>query len=477
MNPLWLTAMYGVQADTRMPLLVQPTDATMTRPNRRAFLNTVGLAALGAATGLPAVAIAQSQAPGPRLRVTVDESEGMKARPIAIPVFLGDDPLMAQQMTQVVANNLHNCGYFKVIEPAAYIEQIRDLNQIPHYPSWQRVGAEALIVGRAYRGQDGRVQADFRFWDIVLTREIHAGGVRIAPQAARRLGHQISDRFYERMLQDKGYFDTQVVFVDETGSKQKRVKRLAIMDQDGFGMKPLTDGRALAITPRFNPTNAEICYLQYEGEQPRVFLMNTETGQREPVPIPGQSYGARFSADGQRLIFTATEGATGSLIEMDLRSRQMRRITQPQSIDTGASYAPDGRAIVFESDREGTQQLYILDLARGGAVTRLSRGDGRYSTPVWSPRGDFIAFTKQGGGEFLIGVMKTDGTGERMLSRGFHNEGPTWAPNGRVVMFFREERGQNPGPKLYSVDATGHNERNVPTPGFGSDPAWSPLRT
>jgi TolB protein len=447
----------------------------MTRQNRRDFLSTASLAAIGATVGLPAYAQAPGPGPSPRLRVTVDESE-VKARPIAIPLFISEDPQLAQQMTQVVANNLHNCGYFKVVDPAAYIEQIRDLNQTPHYPSWQRIGAEALIVARVSR-QDGRVQADYRFWDIVLNRQIdNGGGFRIAQQVWRRVGHQVSDRFYERMLQDKGYFDTQIVFVDETGPKQKRIKRLAIMDQDGFGMKPLTDGRTLAITPRFNPTNSEICYLQYEGQQPRVFLMNTESGQSEPVPVPGQSYGARFSADGQRLIFTVSEGATGSLIEMDLRSRQMRRITQPQSIDTGASYAPNGEAIVFESDREGTQQLYILQL-RGGAVVRLSRGEGRYSTPVWSPRGDYIAFTKQAGGQFLIGVLKPDGSGERILSSGFHNEGPTWAPNGRVLMFFREGQGANPGPKLFSVDVTGQNERNVPTPAFGSDPAWSPLRT
>lgn len=424
--------------------------------------------------GAAAFAQAPASRPG-RLSGTLDEG-GLKPRPIAVPLFLGEDQQLCQQMTQIVANNLHNSGYFQVIDPAAYIEQVRDLNQIPHYASWQRVGAQALIVGRAYRNQDGRIQADFRFWDIILAGQIDAGGVRIAPQAWRRLGHQISDRFYEKMLQEKGYFDTQIVYVDETGSKQKRVKRLAIMDQDGFGMKPLTDGRTLAITPRFNPTNSEICYLQYEGEQPRVFLMNTDTGQREPVPVPGQSYGARFSHDGQRLIFTVTEGATGSLVEMDLRSRQMRRITPPQSIDTGASYAPNGEAIVFESDREGTQQLYILQL-RGGGVNRLSVGDGRYSTPVWSPRGDFIAFTKQLGGQFLIGVLRPDGGGERILSTGFHNEGPTWAPNGRVLMFFREGQGPNPGPKLFSVDVTGHNERNVPTPAFGSDPAWSPLRT
>ena len=419
---------------------------------------------------------AQAQQPKNVLSGDVSEAN-LKPRAIAMPVFIGDDPQFAEQLTQVAANDLVNSGLFKIIDPRAYIEQIRDVNQTPRYQDWRTIGAEALLIGRTFRNPDGRQRAEFRLWDPVLGKQLDAQGLLIAPQLWRRLAHQIADRVYEKMTLEKGYFDSQIVFVDETGPKARRIKRLTIMDQDGFGPRLLTDGKELSITPRFNPTSAEICFMQYQGEQPRVFLMNTETGQREPVPVPGLSYGPRFSPDGQKLVFTVSEGAAGSLVEMDLRSKQMRRLTQPQSIDTGASYAPDGRALVFESDREGTQQLYILDIARGGAIQRLSRGDGRYSTPVWSPRGDFIAFTKQGGGQFLIGVMRADGTGERILSSGFHNEGPTWAPNGRVIMFFREGQGATAGPRLFSVDLTGQNERQVPTPSFGSDPAWSPLRT
>ena len=440
--------------------------------NRRHVLAGASAVAVSAAMGGRAYA----QQPKTVLSGDVNEAT-LKPRAIAMPVFIGDDAQFAEQLTQVAANDLVSSGLFKIIDPRAYIEQIRDINQTPRYQDWRTIGAEALIVGRTFRTPEGRQRAEFRLWDPVLSKQLDGQGLLIAPQLWRRLAHQIADRVYEKMTLEKGYFDSQIVFVDETGPKARRIKRLTIMDQDGFGPRLLTDGKELSITPRFNPTSAEICFMQYQSEQPRVFLMNTETGQREPVPVPGLSYGPRFSPDGQKLVFTVSEGAAGSLVEMDLRSKQMRRLTQPQSIDTGASYAPDGRALVFESDREGTQQLYILDIARGGAIQRLSRGDGRYSTPVWSPRGDFIAFTKQGGGQFLIGVMRADGTGERILSSGFHNEGPTWAPNGRVIMFFREGQGATAGPRLFSVDLTGQNERQVPTPSFGSDPAWSPLRT
>ena len=248
------------------------------------------------------------------------------------------------------------------------------------------------------------------------------------------------------------------------------------MDQDGANVRLLSQGQELVLTPRFSPTNQEITYMAYTGEQPKVFIMNLETGKRELVgDFPNMTFAPRFSPDGQRVVMSlGTPDGESSIYEMDLRSRQPRRLTQSGAIDTGPSYSPDGRQIVFESDREGSQQLYVMN-ADGSGVRRLSGADGRYSTPVWSPRGDYIAFTKQANGHFLIGVMKPDGTGERVLTEGYHNEGPTWAPNGRVVMFFRESQGVNAGPKLFSVDLTGYNERQVATPAFGSDPAWSPL--
>jgi TolB protein len=452
-----------------MPL---PHLITLSAPSRRSILQLA--LASGAVLAGRGSASAQQRAP---TVVPIDEGN-IRPRPIAIPEFLGDDPKFGLDVANIIASNLDRSGLFKMIDRGAYIERFSDLNQPPRYADWRAIGAEALVVGRTRKLPDGRVAADFKLYDTILQKPLDTQAFAAAPQTWRRLGHIIADKIYEKMTLEKGYFDTQVVYVDETGPKAKRLKRLTIMDQDGFNARLLSDGRDLVLTPRFNPVANEITFLQYTdgGAQTRVFVMNIDSGNRELVGnFPGKTFAPRFSPDGQKLAMSIDEGGAVSLIEVDLRSRQMRRLTQTERIDTGPSYSPDGRQIVFESDREGSQQLYVMS-AGGGAANRLSRGDGRYSTPVWSPRGDFIAFTKQAGGGFLIGVMRPDGTEERILTSGFHNEGPTWAPNGRVLMFFREGQGANAGPKLYSVDLTGYNERQVPTPAFASDPAWSPLR-
>ena len=263
--------------------------------------------------------------------------------------------------------------------------------------------------------------------------------------------------------------------MDETGPKNARVKRLAIMDQDGQNRRLLTGGGALVLTPRFSPTSQEITYLSYEGGRPRVFLLNIETGQKEIVgAFPNMSFAPRFSPDGKTIIMSLQQGGNANIFLMNLQSRRTFRLTNTPAIDTAPSFSPDGRRIVFESDRSGNQQLYVMN-SDGSGQKRISFGEGIYSTPVWSPRGDLIAFTKKRGSQFLIGVIKPDGSGERVLTEGYHNEGPTWAPNGRVLMFFRETPGATGGPKLYTIDLTGYNERAVATPSFGSDPAWSPL--
>ncbi len=449
------------------------------RPAPEPTVSRRALLALGAAGSaallMPRDATAQQRAP---TEIPTINEANIRPRPIAIPEFIGDDPKFGADVANIIAADLERSGLFKPIDRSAHIERFADLNQMPRYADWRAIGAEALVVGRTRKLADGRLAADYKLYDTILGKPLDAQGFAAAPQTWRRLGHIIADRVYEKMTLEKGYFDTQIVFVDETGPKNKRLKRLTIMDQDGYNARLLTNGRDLVLTPRFNPVAQEITFLEYAdgGAQTRVFVMNLDTGQRELVGnFPGKTFAPRFSPDGQRLVMSIDEQGAVSLIEVDLRSRQMKRLTQTDRIDTSPSYSPDGRQIVFESDREGTQQLYIMS-AGGGGANRLSRGDGRYSTPVWSPRGDYIAFTKQAGGSFLIGVMKPDGTDERILTSGYHNEGPTWAPNGRVLMFFREAQGATGGPKLFSVDLTGYNERQVPTPSFGSDPAWSPLR-
>jgi TolB protein len=430
---------------------------------------------LGAGAGLASVA---GLAPGfAQAAVSVDVSSGnAKPIPIAIPPFVpvtAEDAGVASEITQVITNNLRRSGLFAPIDPAAYIEKIVNVDAVPQFDSWKVINAQALITGRVRR-EGSRVKADFRLWDVLAGQQLTGQQYNTTAENTRRLAHIISDAVYTRITGENGYFDSRVVFVDETGSKDKRVKRLAIMDQDGFGVRYLTRGDDLVLTPRFSPTTQEITYMSYGTSDPRVYLLNIETGQREIVGnFPGMTFSPRFSPDGQRVIMSLAQGRNSNLFIMDLRSKSTTRLTDTPAIDTAPSFAPDGSRICFESDRGGSQQIYVMG-GSGGGAQRISFGEGSYSTPVWSPKGDYIAFTKLGGGRFSIGIMRPDGQGERILTEGFHNEGPTFCPNGRVIMFFREAGGSG-GPSLFTVDVSGRNEQRVQTPAFASDPAWSPL--
>lgn len=402
----------------------------------------------------------------------------IQALPIAIPSFVGSTGLvdqLSQNVTQVIIDDLERSSLFRAIDPATYIDQNANPDAMPRFPDWRVLSAQALAVGRIVQEADGRIRAEFRLWDVFGGKQIAGQRFFTQPDNWRRVAHIIADAIYERLTGEKGYFDTRIVFVDETGPKDNRTKRLAIMDQDGASVQYLTSGGDLVLTPRFSPSRQEITYMSYATGRPQVFLLNIDTGQREVVGnFPGMTFAPRFSPDGQRVVMSLQQDGNANIYTLDLRSKRTTRLTNSASIDTSPSFSPDASRIVFESDRGGSQQLYVIG-ANGGEATRISFGEGSYSTPVWSPRGDLIAFTKRYQGQFLIGVMRTDGSGERILTAGFHNEGPTWAPNGRVLMFFREPQGGNSGPQLWSIDLTGYNERQVSTPNFASDPAWSPL--
>ena len=408
-----------------------------------------------------------------RAQVSVDINQGnVQPLPIAIPDFMaaGGDPQLARDIAGVISSDLKRSGLFQLIDQKAFIEKISSFEQPPRFGDWRIINAQALVTGQVVRGPDGRMSTQFRLWDVFAGNQLE-GQQFVTDKNWRRVAHLIADIIYEKLTGEKGYFDTRVVYVSEAGPKDKRVKRLAIMDQDGFNNRFITSGSELVLTPRFSPTSQEITYMSFGNADPRVYLLNIETGQREAVGnFPGMSFSPRFSPDGQKVVMSLQQGGDSNLYAMDLRSRATTRLTDSGAIDTSPSYSPDGAQIVFESDRGGNQQIYKMG-AGGGGAQRISFGEGRYSTPVWSPRGDLIAFTKQSAGKFSIGVMRPDGSGERILTSGFHNEGPTWAPNGRVLMFFRDGAG---GPKIYSIDVTGRNEQIVPTQGFASDPAWSP---
>jgi len=447
-------------------MLKTPLSSLHPSLTRRKVLTIGAGSALMAATTLrPAHAV-----------LKLDVTQGnIQPMPIALPDFAGGtgaDAEQARNVTGIIANNLRRSGLFAPIDPAAYIEKISNPDVPPRFPDWRAINAQALVTGRVTRQGDGRLRAEFRLWDVFAGQQQAGQQYFTSADNWRRIGHIISDAIYERLTGEKGYFDSRIVFVDESGPKDRRVKRLAIMDQDGANVRYLTRGDDLVLTPRFSPSTQEITYMSFGQSEPRVYLLNIDTNQREVVGnFPGMTFSPRFSPDGQRVIMSLQQGSNSNLFTLDLRSRNTTRLTQSPAIDTAPSYSPDGSRICFESDRGGSQQIYVMS-STGGNAQRISFGEGSYSTPVWSPRGDAIAFTKQGGGRFAIGIMRTDGSGERILTEGYHNEGPTFAPNGRVLMFFRDSGG---GPQLYSVDITGRNEQRIPTPGFASDPAWSPL--
>src|ERR1700726_2636372 len=435
--------------------------------HRRKFL--IGGVSASAGLLLPSLARAET-----KLVVT----EGNVAPlPIGIPNFVAGSPADGQGgvgVAQVITNNLKRSGLFAPIDQAAFIERISNIDAAPQFQSWKTINAQALVTGRMTRQGDGRLKAEFRLWDVASGQQLTGQQYFTSPEYWRRIAHIISDQIYERLTGDKGYFDSRVVFVDETGSKESRVKRLALMDQDGANVRYLTRGSDLVLTPCFSPSTPEITFSGFGQGGPPVYLFNIETGQREVVGnFPGMSFSPRVSPDGQRVIMSLQQGGNSNLFVMDLRSKSTTRLTDTPAIDTSPSYAPDGGRICFESDRGGKPQIYVMP-ATGGPAQRISCGEGSYWTPVWWPRGDYIAFTKQGRGQFSIGIMTPDGSGERILTSGFHNEGPTFAPNGRVLMFFRDPGG-NGGPSLFTVDISGGNEQRGATPGFASDPAWSPL--
>ncbi len=428
------------------------------------------LAAAASAAGLAGAAQAQ-------LRVDITQGN-IQPMPIAIPPFVGaggSPDELSQNVAQVITADLGRSGLFAPVDPSAFIEPVVPPTVTPNFVNWKPLGAQALVSGSVAPTGDGRIMAEYRLWDVVSGQYLVGKQFFASPDNWRRLAHIIADSVYTRLTGERGYFDTRIAFVDETGGKADRVKRLAIMDQDGANVRYLTSGDDLVVTPRFSPSRQELAYASLTGDNWHIFVLNIETGQRELIGnFPNMAFSPRFSPDGQQVVLSLQQGSNTNIYRLDLRTHRLTRLTDSPSIDTAPSYSPNGSQIVFESDRGGEQQLYVMS-ANGGAAQRISFGQGRYGTPVWSPRGDYIAFTKQEGGEFKIGVIKPDGSGERILTEGFHNEGPTWAPNGRVLMFWRDQGGPTGGPQLWSVDITGYNEQVVPTPSFASDPAWSPL--
>ena len=384
------------------------------------------------------------------------------------------------EISKVIENNLRQSGLFNPLSKDAFLQKPDIAHLKPRFEDWALIKAQALITGKVIF-EDDKLRVEFRLWDVLAGKEMLALAFTTVPKNWRRVGHIITDKVYERLTGEKGYFDTRIIYVSEVGPKTQRIKKLAIMDQDGFNNKYLTLGNELVLTPRFSPTNQMVTYLSYFRNLPRVYLLDIETGIQEVVgDFPGMTFAPRFSPDGNKIIMSFAKDGNSDIYTMDIESRIQQRITNHPSIDTSPSYSPDGKYIAFNSDRSGYQQIYVMK-RDGSKVKRISFGNGLYGTPVWSPRGDLIAFTKLHKGKFYIGVMRPDGEGERLLTENYYQEAPSWSPNGRVLIFYRETKTDDDGrgfsAKLWSIDLTGYNERLIDTETDASDPSWSSLLT
>lgn len=415
-------------------------------------------------------------AAGPSLAATSDiyVRAGANFKPVTIAVtpFAGEEA--SDKVASIVSNDFARSIFLLPVNPSSFPESIANPDVRPNLEAWKTINAQFVLTGRILHSDSAHVTAQFRLWDVATGEQVAGEQYTSEAANARRVSHMIADAVFARVTGEKGFFDSRVVFVDESGPKEKRRKRLAVMDMDGANVRYLGSGDNLVVTPRFSPSAQQVAYMSFAATEPRVTLLNLETGQREAVGnFPGMTFAPRFSPDGQQIVMSLSDGSSSNLYTMDLRSRATTRLTDTSAIDTSPTYSPDGSQIAFESDRGGSQQIYVM-AASGGEAKRITFGEGHYSTPVWSPRGDLIAFTRIRGGSFGIGVMKPDGSGERILVEGFHNEGPTFAPNGLYVMFFRDSGGSG-GPKIYMTDIFGHGEFLVPTPNYASDPSWGPL--
>jgi len=408
-------------------------------------------------------------------KLKVDITQGrVEAMPIAVTNFNATDPIGAQ-ISEVIRNNLEFSGLFDPMPTRAFPQTPLSISTDgPHFSAWKPLSAQTLVTGDVTLGTDGQYKVEYRLFDVALGNQIDGMAYTTEKSNWRRIAHIISDSIFERLTGEKGYFDTRIVYIAESGSMKKRVKRLSIMDQDGENHRYLTDGSYLVLTPRFSPNAQEIVYMSYARNKPRVYLYNIDTGRQQVLgDFPGMTFSPRFAPDGNSVLMSLSKNGSTNIYRLNLRNKAVQQLTNTRDIDTSPSMSPNGKQVVFESDRSGSQQLYVMN-ADGSNQQRITFEKGRYASPVWSPRGDYIAFTKMLKGQFYIGLIKPDGSGERLISTARHVEGPSWAPNGRYIVYFKEvARGNRRDTKSFVIDVTGFNERMIKTPGDASDPSWS----
>ena len=385
----------------------------------------------------------------------------------------------ATMIRDVVENDLRRTGLFRIVSHDAFPEYVK-MGEMPDFKSWTAIHAQVLVQASLTLDEEKRYKLEFYVWDVNGTEQIEAQSLVASKKSARRLAHIMADAIYERLTGEVGYFDTQIVFIAESGPVGDRVKRMAIMDQDGYGFRYLSDAKTFVMSPHFSPNMQTVVFLSYRDDDPMIWTLDLDTGaQRKLGQFGGMNFSPRFSPDGTRVALSLVKNGLTHIYEYNLEDKTLRQLTFGNSLDTSPSYSPDGKKMAFNSDRTGRQQIHVLDLETG-KEERITFGNGRYATPAWSPDGQFIAFTKIADDTFYIGVMSPNGRNEKILAGGWYMEAPSWAPNSRRVVYYETEK---LGPAeterqshIRSIDIMGQNLYDIEIPDgiSGVEPTWSP---
>tara|TARA_E500000178_G_scaffold232537_1_gene229027 strand:+ start:531 stop:1856 length:1326 start_codon:yes stop_codon:yes gene_type:complete len=414
--------------------------------------------------------------------VEIDVTEGkIEPLPIAITKFNYENINIedySSKIFTIISNNLGNTGLFKILSNQSFLQTENEVFFQPLFSDWRLIDANFLVGGKIEL-ENNILKVNLKLWDVYQEKLVinkNISGVSVADW--RILSHIISNLIYQKITGEKGYFDTKLVYVAEEGTDEKKIKKLAIMDYDGENHEILSDGKELVLTPRFSPNGKNIVFLKYKNNKASVYIMNIKSRDTKILgDFTGMSFAPRFAPNGNKIIFSLTDRGKSNIFLQNLEDDQKFQITNNKYINTSPYFSPDGKSIVFSSDRAGKQNLYIKNIEKKSSrAERITYGNGNYATPVWSPRGDYIAFTKSYRKKFFIGLIKSNGTGERLISEGYLTDGPSWSPNGRTLVFFKTIKNRNNQykTKLFTIDITGNLEKELVTPYQASDPDWGP---
>ncbi len=412
--------------------------------------------------------------------IEIDITKGrIELIPIAINNFYGiskEEKELSKKITNVITNDLINSGLFKELPKGAFLQPQEEVFLQPVFKDWRIIDAHILVSGQISI-KNNKIIMPIKVWDVygenlMINKKISG----VFSSSWRTAAHIISNLIYQRITGEKGYFDTKIAYISEKYDQGRKIKRLAIMDQDGENHLYLTDGKYIVLTPRFSPVRQELVYLSYSKKTPRLYLYNLENGKNSLLgSFSGMTFAPRYSPDGNKIALSLSSEGNTNIFILELATNKKIKVTNNRAINTSPSFSPDSKYLVFSSDRSGKQNLYVKNL-KTLKTKRITFNKGNYATPVWSPRGDYIAFTKTLNGSFFIGLIKTDGTKERIISKGYLTESPSWSPNGRTLAFYKVTLNQDGSKKskLYAIDITGNKERLIKTPNQASDPAWGP---